>query len=417
MKTVLAENNLPFALQDVFAEISEKKMQETLSELCSDKYQGRRVGTLSHDLARNWIATRMVELGLRQTTQTFYTESDFLDLYSAAKLLELDDEGKVKREFEHRTEFAEHPRSKELKHFVDGEVGAFSEQADLANKFVVFDHDLSVDLGEFSKQIGNRRALGVIVPQSVDKNGFFWKQLPAPPMLDLPALFVRKDIVPSMIGKKMRAILPLRRTRIKGDNVVGEIKGSDESLSEPLIVSAHYDAVGDDPLSHRINGAGDNAVGVAVVLELGRILSSSKVIPKRTIQFVAFDAEEANASGSAAYAKFIQENNINPIVLNLDGAAVYRGTVSVEAGGNNPKDLINALDHAGEKLEIPLAMGNVASDNRRFASMGFASAGVALGIRALHTPADTIETVDPSAMRKAAELLLVTIWKLAYDLN
>lgn len=419
MKTDLAEKGLDSsALEDAFAKISEKKMQDTLSELCSDKYQGRRAGTTSHDLATSWIAKTMLDLGLRQTTQTFYTKSEFLDLYSAAKLVELDDEGRVKRQFEHRTEFAEHPRSKELEHFVEGQVVAFSEQADLTDRFVIFDHGLGSDLGEFSKQIGYRRALGVIIPQSVDKNGFFWKQLSAPPVLDLPAFFVRKDLIPSIIGKKMRVILPLTRSRIKGTNVIGEIEGHDKSLeSDPIIVSAHYDAVGDDALSHRIHGAGDNAAGLAVVLELARILSSSKIFPKRTIQFIAFDAEEANASGSAAYSRFMQENKKNPTVLNLDGAAVYRGTASVEAAGNSPKDLVDALDYAGEELEIPLAMGNVASDNRRFASLGFASAGIALGIRALHTPADTIETVDPSAMRKATELLLVAIWKLAYDLT
>jgi aminopeptidase YwaD len=70
-----------------------------------------------------------------------------------------------------------------------------------------------------------------------------------------------------------------------------------------------------------------------------------------------------------------------------------------------------------EKLEIPLAMGNIASDNRHFVALGFASAGVALGTRTLHTPADSVETVDPDAMKKAAELFLMTIWKLAYVLN
>ena len=417
MQTALDETSLVSALQSAFSKISEERMLQTLSELCSDKYQGRRTGTTAHDLARKWITANMVELGLRQRTHAFYTENEFLDLYAPARLLELDDKGNVKREFEHRVEFAEHPRSKELDHFAEGVVEAFSEQADLANKFVIFDQSSRLDLGEFSKQVRNRGALGVIVAQSVDKNGFFWKQLVPPPMVDLPVMFVRSDIVSTVIGKKLRALLPLTRTRIEGENVIGEIEGSDESLKNyPLIVSAHYDAVGDDPISHRIPGAGDNAAGVAVVLELARILTSSKVIPKRAIQFVAFDAEEANASGSYEYAKFMKENRMNPIVLNLDGAGVYRGTVTVEAGGNNPKDLIEALDITGKKLGIPLAMGNVASDNRRFASLGFASAGVALGIRALHTPADRIETVDSDAMRKAAELFLSAIWKLAYDL-
>ena len=419
MKTTLAESNLlSYPLQTALSLLSKEKMRETLSELCLDKYRGRRTGTPSHDLVTDWIAKRFLDLGLGMRTNSFYTEDEVLDLYSRASLGELNDKGKVIREFEHRVEFAEHPRSKELRHFSEGVVAVWSEQTDSSNKWLIFDSRNGPDLDQFSRVVARLGASGVIISQSADKRGFFWKQLPAPSVVDAPVLFVRADIIPHLVGKKLRAILPLRRNRVRGVNVIGELSGSDSSLkNSPLIVSAHYDAVGDDPLGHRFQGAGDNAAGVAVILELARILASSKVIPRRTLQFVAFDGEEVNASGSRAYAKFMQENSMNPLVLNLDGAGVYRGTVSVEAGGKNPKDLIDALDFAGEKLEIPLAMGNIASDNRRFVALGFSSAGVALGIRALHTPADNVETVDPDAMKKAAELFLMTIWKLAYDLN
>jgi aminopeptidase YwaD len=307
MKTTLAESNLPSnPLQTALSLLSKEKMRETLRELCSDKYGGRRMGTPSHDLVTDWIAKRFLDLGLGMRTNSFYTEDEFLDLYSRPSLVELNDEGKVVKEFEHRVEFAEHPRSKELKHFSEGVVAIWSEQTDSSNKWLIFDSRNGPDLYQFSKVVASLGASGVIISQSADKNGFFWKQLPAPSAVDVPVFFVRAEIVPHLVGKKVRAILPLRRNRVRGVNVIGELSGSDSSLkNSPLIVSAHYDAVGDDPSGHRFQGAGDNAAGLAVILELARILASSKVIPRRTVQFVAFDGEEANASGSRAYAKFI----------------------------------------------------------------------------------------------------------------
>jgi hypothetical protein len=64
-----------------------------------------------------------------------------------------------------------------------------------------------------------------------------------------------------------------------------------------------------------------------------------------------------------------------------------------------------ALDQAGELLEIPLILGNVASDNRRYTAAGFPSVGVALGGAGGHTPADTAEHLGSGAMQLAAGVL------------
>jgi hypothetical protein len=78
------------------------------------------------------------------------------------------------------------------------------------------------------------------------------------------------------------------------------------------------------------------------------------------------------------------------------------------------ENLIAALDRAGQWLEIPLTLGAVASDNRRYAQVGFPSIGVALGGSGGHTPADVPELVDVEAMQLAADLRLATIWQLAF---
>jgi aminopeptidase YwaD len=102
-----------------------------------------------------------------------------------------------------------------------------------------------------------------------------------------------------------------------------------------------------------------------------------------------------------------------PLIINLDRAARFNKAVWVEAG-SGADDLITALDIAGQWLEIPLILGALASDNRRYAAAGFPSVGIALGGSAGHTPADMLELVDSEAMQLAARLLLATIWQLAF---
>ena len=64
-------------------------------------------------------------------------------------------------------------------------------------------------------------------------------------------------------------------------NVWAEVPGQRDEI---MIIGAHYDTKNPSP------GANDNASGVAVVLELARVLS--KVTPPYTVRFVFFGAEE-----------------------------------------------------------------------------------------------------------------------------
>lgn len=165
--------------------------------------------------------------------------------------------------------------------------------------------------------------------------------------------------------------------------------------------------------------AGELAAGVAVVLEVARVLSvrsAHGARPRRPVWFVAVDAEEVNATGSKAYAAALQAQGMLPLALNLDGAARVHEAVWVEAGvGTQP--LLDALDMAEEALEIPLALGQVSSDNRRFAAAGFPAVGLSVGLAGLHTSADRAERVESEALRRAGALLLAATWRLAYAIG
>lgn len=96
------------------------------------------------------------------------------------------------------------------------------------------------------------------------------------------------------------------RRQFDAPNVVGVLDGSDPSLKhEYLILSAHLDhlgegkAVGQDSI---YNGAMDNAVGIASLVEVARSLAHAH--PRRSVIFLALTGEEEGELGSQFYARY-----------------------------------------------------------------------------------------------------------------
>jgi aminopeptidase YwaD len=130
------------------------------------------------------------------------------------------------------------------------------------------------------------------------------------------------------------------------------------------------------------------------------------------VLFAVLDAEEHGALGSRHHARQLAAEGWRPEVLNVDMAGKFNGAVAVELGADT-QPIISALDRAGRLLHIPLAAGQVASDNRQYAGVGMPAAGIGLGAAHYHSPLDSLDRIDPEALRKAGRLLLVTIAHLA----
>jgi hypothetical protein len=83
-------------------------------------------------------------------------------------------------------------------------------------------------------------------------------------------------------------------------DLVGRIPGSNPDLAhEHILVMAHYDHLGVDQYGDSFNGAFDNAAGVAVALELGRILMMAP--PERSVIIMLTDEEESGLDGARAW--------------------------------------------------------------------------------------------------------------------
>lgn len=83
-------------------------------------------------------------------------------------------------------------------------------------------------------------------------------------------------------------------------NLILNLNSAANAHLPPILIGAHYDAVPGTP------GADDNATGVAVLLALATVFSTSPL--KYPLRLVAFDLEEYGLLGSTAYAQELRDN-------------------------------------------------------------------------------------------------------------
>ncbi len=103
------------------------------------------------------------------------------------------------------------------------------------------------------------------------------------------------------------------------NNLIAEIKGTDEEKYGQIMVVGHLDSTSRQPKTNA-PGADDNGSGAAGVIALARLLKDSGLKPAATIRFVLFMGEEQGLYGSKAYVKTMpgDEKAKTRAVFNLD---------------------------------------------------------------------------------------------------
>jgi len=103
------------------------------------------------------------------------------------------------------------------------------------------------------------------------------------------------------------------------NNILAKIEG--KNPNEYVIVGAHYDHLGMDPMlsgDQIYNGADDNASGVSAVLQIARAFLASGEKPERTIVFAFWDGEEKGLLGSSYFVQTFADINKVKGYLNFD---------------------------------------------------------------------------------------------------
>ena len=207
-----------------------------------------------------------------------------------------------------------------------------------------------------------------------------------------------------------------------GRNVLAVLPGRDPQFaSEVLILGAHYDHLGDSPsdgLERTVwAGANDNASGTAVLLEIARSWQEEGYVPRRTVLFAGWDAEELGLLGSIHYVYHPQyplDNIVAMLQLDMVGAG------GDFLNGDGSDEIVAQLRTAAEGMDLPLHQIRLGrSDHVPFIEAGVpAAALIWLDENGklpshYHRPADTLEVIELHKLEQVGELAALMVLNLA----
>jgi len=167
----------------------------------------------------------------------------------------------------------------------------------------------------------------------------------------LMAAAAQRDFRPVNTGLTLSVSVTSTVRRAPTANVVARLPGSDPALrDEVVVIGAHWDhhgigrPVNGDSI---LNGALDNASGVAAMLAVADAFVRTGVRPRRSLLFVSFTAEEKGLLGSQAFAEQppVPIRNVAAI-LNVDGANLYGATRDIGTLGGDQSSLGRDFERA-----------------------------------------------------------------------
>ncbi len=199
-------------------------------------------------------------------------------------------------------------------------------------------------------------------------------------------------------------------------NVIGILPGTDRNWEgQSLVVGAHYDhlglGLGEGGLSvnrGRIHpGADDNASGVAVMIELARVLAAGTP-PDRTIVFTAFTGEEWGKRGSEHYVLDPGDYPVDRIMgmINLDTVGRLGDGTLMVLGGDSASEWVHIFRGAGYVAGVNVQVVTKSldsSDHISFINTGVPAVQLFTGAHGdYHKPSDTVDRIDPQGLVKVA---------------
>jgi len=212
-----------------------------------------------------------------------------------------------------------------------------------------------------------------------------------------------------LVNRGVRVRLRLRmeakfESDVESFNVVGEIKGS-EKPDEIVLVGGHFDSW--DPGT----GASDDAVGCVVTWEAARLMKKLNIRPKRTVRVVLFTNEENGTRGGNGYRDQHAQEAANHILSVESDSGVFAparlGFSGSEAARKTMTEIALLLAPLGMQ---EIAAGGGGADIGPISALGkvpmMAYSGDSNKYFTIHhTPADTVDRIDPQEVSKAAASL------------
>jgi hypothetical protein len=464
-------------LMEAMHSISSHTLMDYVTELCSEKYGGRLTGTPGYDAAAQWVAGLLEKWNLQPAGDNGTYFQDFPNPYTlvfpGAKVIlhiPYQKNSVLEKSYEYETDFL--PGSTSDTGEVKAEViyvgyGITAPEldyddyqgVDVKGKIVMMEREIPVSPEKEPEAFKKWRPYSF--HQYKMKNaaahgaaGMLYNYHIANPNCAFIKNFVMVNVGKTIIEdlfqgigqtngevvekiritrkphsfntKKIVTISGVTQHHPEGTarNVIGWIEGSDPMLKkETVMIGAHLDHLG---FNHKMMpGADDNASGVSVVLDIARAIKNSGLIPRRSMIFIFFGAEEQGVKGSEYYLEHPVVNNKSIVgFFNLDG--VGRGKrIEARAGKDFPR-LWKYVEDANQKyihrILVPKHFHNLARprlDAAHFLWAGIptisfsANGAEPLPFEYYHRTTDRPEILTPEIMEDLAQLLFVSLLKIA----
>lgn len=423
------------SLEDIQAD----KMMSTIDTLASQAYDGRHPASAGNKLTEAYIVDAFKSYGL------------------------VSPEGMVdyKQAFEHEALYPEEGASlvlegsdKTYKNHEDYKVVVFSGSSG-------YDGDFSSEIVEITSQdqlMTNAEALegkALLVDHKLVDRAFYKKMSSLKSKVTIPAVFMSASDdsgfgyggyysykIPSLDYKADDPIyfvckshlykdLLTHQSRVSGhinydmvdvkvNNLIGILPGKNEDgKNEVVVIGAHLDHIGSNFDGTYNPGALDNASGIAVMLEMARIMST-KEQADNTLVFMAFNSEELGLLGSKYLVKNmpLDMTKDNTVMFNLDMVGSSDESPLIIAISNDSgKGLQEEAGQLASTLGIEYKFEKKSnSDHASFAGLSIPAIQFNhFDERYYHTYKDTLEaSISEQRLIQAALMVLESIEKEVY---
>jgi aminopeptidase YwaD len=221
----------------------------------------------------------------------------------------------------------------------------------------------------------------------------------------IPVLRVRQSVAEQLVhfqGESAYVALPLENRVLPCQNVIGYLPGTIDAV-KTVVLTAHYDHVGDDPGGMRFPGAIDNASGVAILLELARVLAERRESLPFHVLVAFLTGEESGMIG----AKQLLSKMSMPVwaAINIDSLGFEPSLFKMRTGHNKHGHWLADLaavviqDHGVETAWITGSEDSMAFQREGIDAIGIGQKPTLFQSVQIHSPMDSLENLyfDPVA--------------------